>query len=522
MAATGFFIVSCSGGKDGIEGRRPNILIAVADDQSYPHAGAYGCHWVMTPAFDRVASEGILMHNFYTPNSKSAPSRASLLTGMYSWQLEDIGNHLAVWPEGRFTTVMEALAANGYQAAFTGKGWAPGDPGKVNGKPRRLTGEPYQRHKTVPPASGMADVDYAANFREFLAEASPDLPWVFWFGSREPHRAYEYGSGAAKGGMSTDMIDDIPSYWPDDEVTRNDMLDYSYEISHFDAHLGQMIRALEETGELSNTIIIVTADNGMPFPRRKGFGYEHSTHLPFAVMWPDGIVSPGRSDSSLLSMTDIAPTLLALAGIDPEAAGMTPEGKDFLDILADSPRKDRDHLLFGQERHDYGRPGNQGYPIRSILSGGFLYMHNFKPWLWPSCDPETGYLNTDGSPVKTSILQMRREGTDTLLWHHSFGKRPQEELYDLERDPECMDNLAADPAYADIRERLKEKLFAWLKRQNDPRMGSDGDIFDRYPFNKKDNQDFYERFMAGEVSEYQTGWVNPSDYEELNWKEKSY
>jgi arylsulfatase A-like enzyme len=322
--------------------------------------------------------------------------------------------------------------------------------------------------------------------------------------------------------MSTDMIDDIPSYWPDDEVTRNDMLDYSYEISHFDSHLGQMIRALEETGELSNTIIIVTADNGMPFPRRKGFGYEHSTHLPLAVMWPGGIVSPGRSDSSLLSMTDIAPTLLALAGIDPEAAGMTPEGKDFLDILADSPRKDRDHLLFGQERHDYGRPGNQGYPIRSILSGGFLYMHNFKPWLWPSCDPETGYLNTDGSPVKTSILQMRREGTDTLLWHHSFGKRPQEELYDLERDPECMDNLAADPAYADIRERLKEKLFAWLKRQNDPRMGSDGDIFDRYPFNKKDNQDFYERFMAGEVTEYQTGWVNPSDYEELNWQEKSY
>ena len=149
-------------------------------------------------------------------------------------------------------------------------------------------------------------------------------------------------------------------------------------------------------------------------------------------------------------------------------------------------------------------------------------MHNFKPWLWPSCDPETGYLNTDGSPVKTSILQMRREGTDTLLWHHSFGKRPQEELYDLEHDPECMDNLAADPAYADIRERLKEKLFAWLKRQNDPRMGSDGDIFDRYPFNKKDNQDFYERFMAGEVTEYQTGWVNPSDYEELNWQEKSY
>lgn len=514
VVATGLFAVSCKKGTDCNVGRRPNILIAVADDQSYPHAGAYGCDWVRTPAFDRVARDGILMENFYTSNSKSAPSRASLLTGMYSWQLEDIGNHLAIWPEGRFTTVIEALASNGYNAAFTGKGWAPGDPGKVNGEPRRLTGIPYQRHKLKPKTSGIAAVDYASNFKEFMSDVSrEDKPWVFWFGSREPHRAYEYGSGVSCGGMSVDMIDEVPAYWPDDEVTRNDILDYSYEISHFDEHLGRMIKTLEEIGELDNTIIIVTADNGMPFPRCKGFGYEHSTHLPFAVMWPDGIASPGRRDSSLLTMVDIAPTLLALAGVEPEDVGMTPEGKDFLDILSDSPRKDRNFLLFGQERHDYGRPENQGFPIRSIQSEGFLYMYNFKPWLWPSCNPETGYLNTDGSPVKTSILKLRREGADTLLWHHSFGKKPQEELYDLEVDPECMNNLADDPAYVDIRESLRAKLFAQLIRQNDPRMGDDGDIFDRYPFNDQSNQDFYERFMSGEIRGYQTGWVNPSDYE---------
>ena len=505
--------VSYSAASDINHGKRPNILIAVADDQSYPHAGAYGCPWVNTPGFDRVASEGILLENFYTPNSKSAPSRASLLTGMYSWQLEDIGNHLACWPEGRFPTVMEVLAQNGYKAGFTGKGWAPGDPGKVDGKPRRLTGKPYQKHKLTPPTTGIAAIDYASNFGEFLSETS-DQPWVFWFGSREPHRAFEYGTGTSLGGLAQEMIDSVPSYWPDTEITRNDMLDYAFEISHFDSHLLKMISMLEEAGELDNTIIIVTADNGMAFPRRKGFAYEHSTHLPMAIMWPDGIVSAGRRDSSFVDMTDIAPTLLALAGIEAEDAGMSPAGEDFLDILSDSRRKERPYLLFGQERHDYGRPKNQGYPIRSILCDGYLYMYNFKPWLWPACDPETGYLNTDGSPVKTQILNQRRSNpSDTLLWNLSFGKKPQEELYHIESDEECLVNLASDPAYSEIKKKLHDILFKELKEMNDPRLGPDGDIFDRYPFNKPENKDFYERFMAGEIKEYQTGWVNPDDYE---------
>lgn len=507
-------VASCSEDADFNYGTRPNILIAVSDDQSYPHAGAYGCDWVSTPAFDRVAADGILMTRFYTPNSKSAPSRASLLTGMYSWQLEDIGNHLACWPEGRFVTVFEALASNGYQAGFTGKGWAPGNPGTADGAPRRLTGRPYQKHRLSPPTRGISPIDYASNFQDFLSDVPDGIPWVFWYGAREPHRAFEYGSGVSAGGLSTDMIDDVPSYWPDTEITRNDMLDYSLEISHFDSHLQQMIDILEERGELDNTIIFVTSDNGMAFPRRKGFGYEQSTHLPMAIMWPDGISSPGRKDSSLVCMADIAPTLLALAGIEPEPAGMTPEGKDFLDILSDSKRKQRPYLLFGQERHDYGRPANQGYPIRSIQRNGFLYMYNFKPELWPACNPETGYLNTDGSPVKTQILDMRRRNpSDTLLWHLSFGKHPQEELYNLRTDPECRHNLAGETEYDELKAELHSILFRDLKRQRDPRMGNDGDIFDRYPFNDSANKDFYERFMAGEITEYQTKWVEKNDYE---------
>lgn len=103
-------------------------------------------------------------------------------------------------------------------------------------------------------------------------------------------------------------------------------------------------------------------------------------------------------------------------------------GKSLSDIFKNKTIKNRSVILLGQERHDYGRPKNQGYPIRSIIQNGFLYMYNFKPELWPAGNPQTGYLNTDGSPSKTNILNMRRSGIDWSFWELCFGKHPQEEM----------------------------------------------------------------------------------------------
>jgi len=495
-------------------GSRPNILIAIADDQSFPYAGAYGCNWVETPGFDRVAANGILFNNCYTPNAKSAPSRACVLTGRYSWQLEEAGNHIGFWPEGKYPTFMEALGTKGYRTGFTGKGWAPGNPGMVDGEVRRLTGTPYQSNKLDPPTDKINRTDYYANFRQFLSENDGGEPWIFWYGATEPHRAYEYGSGVAKGGKSLDQIDKVPDYWPDTEAVRNDMLDYAFEIEHFDKHLCAMLDELEKRGELDNTIVIVTADNGMPFPRCKGLGYHDSVHLPLAIMWPAGLKKPGRVCDELVSFVDIAPTVLHLAGVKAEEVGMEPTGKPIDDILEGKAMAGkRPYLLLGQERHDYGRPGNQGYPIRSIIKDGFMYLHNFKPDLWPAGDPVTGYLNCDGSPTKTEILHMRRENADSTLWSMSFGKFPQEQLYNIAADPQCMENLADDPQYAGLKGQLKDILFKDLTGQNDPRVLGQGDVFDGYPFFEPTSFWFYERYVNGEVKEYQTDWVNPDDYE---------
>ena len=125
---------------------RPNILFAIADDWSFGHAGAYGCKWVKTPAFDRVAREGILFSRAYTPNAKCAPSRAIILTGRNSWQLEEAANHMNFFP-AKYRGWVETLAENGYEVGYTGKGWGPGIARDEKGKKRQLTGIAFSRNK---------------------------------------------------------------------------------------------------------------------------------------------------------------------------------------------------------------------------------------------------------------------------------------------------------------------------------------------------------------------------------------
>jgi arylsulfatase A-like enzyme len=486
----------------------------VADDQSYPHAGAYGTAWIRTPAFDRIAREGLLFTRAYTPNAKCAPSRSIVLTGRQSWQLEAAANHWPYFPP-RFTTYAEALAARGYHVGFTGKGWAPGVALDAAGRPRQLAGTPFQQHKAPPPAAFVSDNDYAANFAAFLDARPADRPFCFWYGGFEAHRPYDFGAGVRAGARRSD-VDPVPAYWPDTETVRTDLLDYAFEIEHFDRHLARMLALLEARGELARTLVVATADNGLPFPRAKGQAYEDSNHMPMAAMWPEGIRSPGRRVDDYVSFVDLAPTFLEVAGVDAASSGMQPITGRSLRALFRAGRSGvvdptRDHVLVGKERHDVGRPHDQGYPIRGIVKEGWLFVVNFAPDRWPAGNPETGYLNVDGSPTKTEILALRRRGGDARYWRWSFGKRPAEELYDLARDPGCIRNLVEDPSQAGRRDALRRQLFSELRAQGDPRTSGGGDVFDAYPYADESGRGFYERFKRGEKPG--SGWVEPSDFE---------
>ena len=277
-----------------------------------------------------------------------------------------------------------------------------------------------------------------------------------------------------------------------------------------------MLALLEERGELDNTLIVVTADNGMPFPRIKGQEYEYSNHLPLAVMWPKGIKNPGRVVDDFVSFIDFAPTFLELAQLSAENAGMQPiEGRSLTDIFNSAKsgivNPERDHVLIGKERHDIGRPNDVGYPIRGIVTREFLYIRNFATDRWPAGNPETGYLNCDGSPTKTVNLNTKTDPATRQYWQWNFGKRPAEELYNRVQDPDCMNNLADKPEYQKLKSHLNEQLTRELTEQDDPRILGHGSIFDEYKYADQSGVNFYERYMNGEKLNW--GWVNDSDFE---------
>jgi len=336
----------CSALHSSFAAERPNILFAIADDWG-AHAGVYGTPWVKTPAFDRIAKEGVLFTKAYTPVAKCAPSRAIVLTGRHAWQNEEAGNHMAFFP-AKLKSWPEVLTEKGWHMGITGKGWGPGIANDANGKPRQITGKPFNQHKAKPPAAGMGNNDYAANFTDFLDAAPKDGPWCFWYGSLEPHRGYEFQSGVKKGGKKLSDISKVPDYWPDDEIVRHDMLDYAFEVEHTDKHLARMIAELEKRGQLDNTLIIVTADHGECFGEhghyRHGFElWQELVHVPWIFVLPGA--APRRIEVTR-SHLDLAPTVLDLMGVpaDPAFTGrsLVPElygaEAEARDVIVDLPR----------------------------------------------------------------------------------------------------------------------------------------------------------------------------------------
>jgi hypothetical protein len=238
-------------------------------------------------------------------------------------------------------------------------------------------------------------------------------------------------------------------------------------------------------------------------------------------MWKDGIAAAGQTVEALVSFIDFAPTFLEVAGVLPDSSGVPPTsmqpitGRSLTDILsADDPTAtfpQRDRVLIGKERHDIGRPNDAGYPIRGVVTEDFLYLQNYAPDRWPAGNPETGYLNTDGGATKTVILNQRRNG-NAKFWEMNFGKRPAEELYRIDRDPACVNNLANSTEHWGIKEQLRTRLLTDLEQQGDPRVLGNEAIFETYKYADTASQGFYERYMAGEA--LKAGWVNASDFEE--------
>lgn len=490
-----FLIISCNTNQRvNVVKVRPNILFAIADDLSYPHAGVYGFGEINTPAFDQIANSGVLFHNAFVAAPQCSPSRAALLTSRNIWQIEEAGTHASSFPK-KYKVFTNSLEDVGYKLGFTGKPWAPGN-WKIEGWDRNPVGPEYNEKKVESvPATGINSKDYAGNFAAFLEERKPEEPFFFWYGGHEPHRVYEWESGA-KAGKSIDKVK-IPGFLPDDDITKNDVLDYAFEVEYFDSHLARMLQMLEEKGELENTLVVVTADNGMPFPYAKANLQEYGTHVPLAISWPTGIKNI-KQTSDLVSLIDLGPTFLEIAGADP-ITEIT--GKSLAKLLYSDQESEahREFVMTGRERHTHARPDNLGYPARALRTADYLFVKNYNPNLYPIGDPVPknavndkrskvkgfknlypGYHDIDESPSKTFMMEHRNDQNVKDLFTNAFERRAMEQLYDIKNDPDCINDLAKDPAYSEIKSKLRKKLDDELLKQGDPRM-SGNDIFDSYP-----------------------------------------
>jgi N-sulfoglucosamine sulfohydrolase len=441
--------------------KRPNIVLAIADDWSAPHAGVYGDRTVGTSVFDRIAREGTRFTRAFVGAPSCTPSRAALLSGQAVHRLEEGGNLHGFLPK-RFDVYPDLLERAGYVVGYTGKGWGPGkfEPG---GRERNPAGPQFR------------------NFDEFIERRSAGRPFVFWFGSNDPHRPYEQGSGA-KAGLKMDSVQ-IPAFLPDTPEVRSDLLDYYFEVQRFDRDLGRIVHMLERLGELDNTLIIVTGDNGMPFPRAKANVYDAGVRVPLAIRWP-GTVRAASVVDEFVSLTDLAPTILEAAGLNVPAA-MT--GRSLVSLLRGESQAGRDRVFLERERHAHVRQGNLSYPVRAIRTADYLYIRNFRPNRWPAGDPQMVFSvgpfgDIDGGPTKSLVIDRQDDAAIARYFRLATAKRPAEELYDLRKDPDQLENVAGRAAYADAQRRLRQQLDSWLRETGDPRATTDDDRWDRFPY----------------------------------------
>lgn len=415
------------------EERKPNILLVVTDDESWLERKIYGWSVIPTPVFDRIAKEGALFMHAYASAPSCAPSRAALLTGRNFWELEQ-GAFIQAWLPRKFPVLPELLAKEGYLTGRIGKGWGPGvHPEDAHGDD--VAGKVYNAIKREKPEKGMSVMDYAKNFQAMLKDRKDGQPFFCWLGMQEPHDPWAPGNHEKlekRFGLRPEQIP-VPGFLSDDEKTRLRRADMLYETCRSDEFLGEVVTVLEKSGELENTIIIVTADNGTACSQAKASAYDWGCHVPFAIRWP-GKVKPGMVVEDFTGLQDVAPTLLEAAGAEVPS---TMSARSLVPVLASgkSGRVDpaRDHIVTGLEWHGELPPANKA--SRTIRDSRFQYIINY--------------------------------GTNPVT----------EELYDLEKDPDHRVNLIAQVSQAETLEGLKKRLRERQLETGDPRVTGKMEVF---------------------------------------------
>ncbi|MFN0076078.1 MAG: sulfatase [Prosthecobacter sp.] len=501
-----------------------NILFCFADDWGR-YASIYAEHEkfpspnqvVKTPNIDRIAREGALFRRAYVNAPSCTPCRSALLSGRYFFNCGRAAIlNGAVW-DPAIPSFPLLLKDKGYHIGKAFKVWSPGDPADA---PFGGQAHAYQKsggrfnnfsEEVTKLVAGGTALDAAkqlmydevhGNFASFLAARPKGAPFLFWHGPTNVHRKWIKGSGQALWGINPDDLKGkLPKHLPDVPEFREDFASYLGEIQAFDAQVGVLVKQVEEAGELDNTVIVISGDHGAPgFPGGKCNLYDFGVNVTLAIRWPGQ--PGGRFIDDFVNLMDLSPTFMEIGG-----ATIPPgvNGKSIVSLMkagkAGQVEKERDYVITGRERHvSIAREGNLPYPQRALRKDGFLYIHNFKPERMPMGDYKNltdsvtpaqealenntyeAFPDMDSSPAKAWLIAHRNDSQYKWHFDYAFAKRPQEELYDLSKDPDSTVNVAAEPAYAETKANMAAELMAKLKAVGDPRVTADPVPFENPPF----------------------------------------
>lgn len=429
---------------------RPNVILFIGDDISWDDFGCYGNTAARTPNIDRLAKNGLRFTEAYLTASSCSPSRSSIITGRYphnNGKAAELHQPIA-WNLPWFPALLRDA---GYYTALVGKHHMTSAPAP-SGEPNQPTS-----FDLVDPSRVQGNNGGHANWVKTVQNRPKEKPFFFWFAAYDAHRGWEVESewDEEKYGPKhrpEDII--VPPFLSDDPETRRDLVSYYNEVTRYDYYIGQVTNALDEQGELDNTLILVMADNGRPFPRAKTRLHDSGMKTALVAHWPNGIKNRGASCNSLVSAIDLAPTILKLAGVDvPD----TMQGVDVLPLFDDSTATVRKVAFSEHNWHDYEAHG------RSLRMDGYLYIRNFRPHqMWQ------GPADSVRSPAHTQLKALRDAKKLTAAQADVFlNPRPADELYDVSDDPNQLKNLASDPEHAEIKQRLEKAMERWMDETGD-------------------------------------------------------
>jgi len=446
-----------------VEQAAPNVVLIIADDVSWDDWGCYGNPAARTPHIDSLAARGRRFDRAYLTTSSCSPSRASIITGRYPHNLGraselhlPIAAHLPWFPR--------LLREAGYFTGLVGKSHMSAEEPQAGEAPQAAAFDMVDR--------GLTENNHGGHGRwvHALQHRPRDKPFFFWFAAYDAHREWEADrewQGDRYGPRHDPRQVRVPACLVDDDATRADLASFHNEVTRFDHFVGEVVAELRRQEVLDDTLVIVMADNGRPFPGAKTRLNEAGVRTPFVAHWPRAIGRPGAATASLVSAIDIAPTVLAAAGVSPTP---TMQGVSFLPVLRDPDAVVRAHAFSEQNWHDYEAHG------RAARSEGYLYIRNQRPTLgWQ------GPADSVRSSAHRALLAAVAEGNLSAAGHDVLlVPRPAEELYVLADDSEQVHNLVAEPVHAAALARMRRLLDDWIDATHDSCPGAlSRDAYDR-------------------------------------------